>query len=66
MSFKPEVMADSSGKFYDNGCSFPTREEAEGYVKDLFSRWTAVREFRVVESDEPANYKWTGKLESIN
>jgi hypothetical protein len=32
-------------------------------VTDLYARWSAVREFRVVESDDPANYNWIdGKL----
>ena len=58
MSFKPEVVADSSGKFYGNALRFATREEAEANVKDLMMRWLAVRETRVVESDDPVNYRW--------
>jgi hypothetical protein len=33
MSFKPEVIADSSGKFCGNALRFATREEAEANVK---------------------------------
>ena len=66
MSFKAEVQADNSGKFYDNGLAFATEAEAQAYAKDLFSRWLAVREFRVVGSTDPVNYKWTGKLEAVN
>ena len=58
MSFKPEVVADSSGKFYGNALRFATREEAEANVKDLMMRWFAVRETRVVESDDPVNYRY--------
>ena len=66
MSFKPEVIADSSGKFCGNGLAFATREEAEANVRDLASRWFLVRETRVVESDEPVNYRWVdGRLLAV-
>lgn len=50
--FKVEVIADSSGEWVGNGLKFATREEAQHYGEDLFSRWTAVREWRIVESEE--------------
>ena len=56
MSWKPEVVADSSGKFVGNGLAFATKEEADRWVVDLSMRWTAVRDVRVVESDEVVNY----------
>jgi hypothetical protein len=56
-SYKAEVIADSSGKFCANALRFATREEAESYVFDLSMRWTAVRETRVSESDDPVNYE---------
>jgi hypothetical protein len=56
-SYAAEVIADSSGKFCGNGLRFATREEAESYVSDLSWRWILVRETRVVESDDPVNYK---------
>jgi hypothetical protein len=63
MSFKPEVIADSSGKFYGNALRFATREEAEANVRDLMMRWFAVHKTRVVESDDPVNYRYVdGKL----
>lgn len=55
-SWAAEVIADDSGKFCGNGLRFPTKEDAEAYAKDLFSRWTAVREWRVVESTDPVNH----------
>jgi hypothetical protein len=58
-SFAPEVTTNDSGKFYGNALRFATREEAEANVADLFSRWTLVRETRVVESDDEVNYKYT-------
>jgi len=66
MSFKPEVIADSSGKWCGNALRFPTREEAEANVRDLMMRWYAVRESRVVESDDPVNYRYVdGRLEGL-
>ena len=66
MSWKSEVIADSSGKFCSNACRFATKEEAERYVADLAMRWTAVSETRVVESTEPVNYAIVGsKLEAL-
>jgi hypothetical protein len=58
MSFKPEVVADSSGQWCANALRFATREEAEANVQDLMMRWFAVRETRVVESDDPVNYRY--------
>ena len=66
MSWRPEVIADSSGKWAGNALRFATREEAERNVQDLMMRWFAVRETRVVESDDPVNYRYVdGRLESI-
>jgi hypothetical protein len=52
-SFKAEVLADASGEFVSNGLRFATREAAESYAQDLAMRWTAVRDWRVVESTDP-------------
>ena len=66
MSFKPEVIADASGKWSGNALRFATREEAEANVRDLMMRWFAVRETRIVESDDPVNYRYVnGRLESL-
>jgi hypothetical protein len=60
------VIADSSGQWCGNALRFATREEAEANVRDLMMRWFAVRETRVVESDDPVNYRWDeGKLVEI-
>jgi hypothetical protein len=57
MSFKPEVIADNSGKFCGNAMAFATEEEARKWAADLSMRWTAVRDYRVVPSDESVNYE---------
>jgi hypothetical protein len=48
-NFRVEVIADNSGKWAGNGLTFETEKEANAYGLDLAMRWTAVREFRVVE-----------------
>jgi hypothetical protein len=66
MSFKPEVIADPSGKWCGNALCFATREEAEANVRDLMMRWFAVRETRIVVSDDPVNYRFVdGRLENL-
>jgi hypothetical protein len=35
MSFKPEVQADDTGKWYGNALCFATRAEAEAQVAEL-------------------------------
>ena len=66
MSFKPEVSVDDTGKWYGNALRFATRKEAEDNVRDLMMRWFAVRDTRVVESDDPVNYSYiNGDLEEV-
>lgn len=67
-SWKPEVIADSTGKWYGNALRFATAEEAIANVCNLASRWTSVRDVRVMESDDPVNYRWDAlndKLEPL-
>ena len=64
MSWKPEVISDSSGKWAGNGLRFATREEAEQNVEALMMRWWSVKETRTVETDDPVTHRWVdGKLE---
>lgn len=66
MSWKPEVVADSTGKWYGNALRFATREEAEANAADLQRRWLLVTDTRVVECDDPVNYCWVdGKLQAL-
>lgn len=46
-----EVIADDSGTWAGNGLRWDRGEAllAEGYAKDLFSRWMLVRRWRVVD-----------------
>lgn len=63
MSFKPEVSADSSGKFYGNALAFATYDEALANARELSDRWVLVRDFRATESNDPVTHTWVdGKL----
>ena len=57
-SYKPEVMADTSGQWAGNALRFPTEAEAEANVRALEQRWMMVTATRVVPSDDPPNYRW--------
>lgn len=61
MSFKPQVIADSSGQWADNALRFATENEAKIWNLDLSRRWFLVSKCRVVEVDEPV----TAKLEEV-
>lgn len=58
VSYKPEVVADSSGQWCDNSLRFATREEAEASARDLARRWTLVTDHRATESEDPVNYSY--------
>jgi hypothetical protein len=55
--YKVEVIADNSGQWVGNGLRFETEQKAKEYASDLFSRWTAVRETRVVKVEEQGETK---------
>jgi hypothetical protein len=57
-SWAPEVSVDASGKWSGNAVRFATKDEAEAWAFDRMMRWTAVRDTRVVESQDPVNYRW--------
>jgi hypothetical protein len=43
------VRTDDSGEWYSNGQKFETKEEANQYGRDLYHRWSAVKEWNVVK-----------------
>ena len=57
-AFKVEVIADDSGEWIGNELRFDTREGAEADARDIKERWYAVREWRVVKSEDPVNVDW--------
>ena len=48
-TYKVEVQADSTGTWAGNGLTFDTADEAKAYAIDLHGRWTAVRQWRVID-----------------
>lgn len=58
MSWRPEVIADNSGQWVPNSLRFATKEEAEANVQDLSMRWLLVQQTRVIECDDPINYRY--------
>lgn len=61
MSWKPEVFVQ--GKWYRNGLTFATRDEADRNARDLCMRWTLCEGSRAVEVDDrdfPVNYRYEG------
>jgi len=50
MKYKVEVQADNTGTWASNALTFDTAESAKDYALDLWSRWTLVRHWRVVDA----------------
>jgi hypothetical protein len=66
VSYAPEVIADSSGKWCGNALRFATYVEALASARDLSMRWTAVREWRAIGSNDPVNYRLVdGVMEAV-
>lgn len=51
MKYKVEVLADNSGHWASNALSFDSVDSAESYARDLWARWTAVKAWRVVDTE---------------
>jgi hypothetical protein len=58
MSWKVEVVVDDSGEWEGDPLRFETEREALAYARDLELRWSAVRDKRLVKSEDPVNYSW--------
>jgi hypothetical protein len=68
VAWKPEVIADNSGKWCGNALVFATEQEAKQYVFDLSLRWTMVRDTRVRAVNETVTARISpidGRLEHI-
>lgn len=57
MSWKVEVITDDSGEWEGDALRFPTEQEALDYARDLEFRCSAVRDKRIVRSDEPPSHR---------
>ena len=58
MSYRAEVYVEK--EWVGNGLFFPIREEAENYAKALWRAWILVKNYRVIEDVEAANYHFLG------
>jgi hypothetical protein len=58
MSWKIEVVVDDSGEWESDPLRFESEREALAYARDLEFRWSAVRDKRVVKSEDPVNDSW--------
>ncbi len=45
------IRAKGEAEFVGNALRFDSEAEAERYARDLYSRWTAVEEWRVIEEE---------------
>jgi hypothetical protein len=59
-SYAVEIVAHGEDQWCGGGLRLGTRAEAEAYGRDLARRWTAVKETRVVESEDAPNYGLLG------
>lgn len=59
MGWTVEVIADETDKFISNNLVFGTQAEAEDYGRVLSVRWTAVKQWRSVETDAAVNCVFT-------
>jgi hypothetical protein len=57
-AYRVEVYVEN--EWVGNGLVFPTRDEAAGYAAALKRAWILVKDYRVVETTEKANYNWIG------
>jgi hypothetical protein len=63
-SYRYEVQV--AGRWYPNSVYFATREEADAAAASKLWNWTQAEDTRVVESDEPANYRWDADRGAIH
>ena len=57
-SWKAEVIADLSGQWCGNSLRFALPGEAQNYADDLASRWTLVRQTRIVGSADRVTHRF--------
>jgi hypothetical protein len=55
MCWKVELIVDDSGEWEGDPLRFETEQQALAYARDLEFRWSAVREKRIVKSEDSAN-----------
>jgi hypothetical protein len=56
LAWKADMLV--GGGWVSNSLRFATQEEAAGYARDLFARWTLVQEWRAVACDDAVTSTW--------
>ena len=59
MSFRAGIKAAGESGLSYNGLHFSTHDEAVGYAKNLYLRWTMMTGYEIEETADPVNYQWT-------
>lgn len=62
MSFKPELSTDGGKSYGVNATTFATHIEAARAAMDIFGRWLAATDWRVMESDEPVTHTYSDAM----
>ena len=65
MSFKGVIKERGATEFIPNMRAFATQEEAENSTFAIFFDWLGADEYKIVESDEPVNYRWDKELGNV-
>jgi len=55
MSYKVAIIATGESTASYNGLRFATKEEADHYARDLYSRWFGMESYTIEECDDPVN-----------
>ena len=66
MAYKYEIKTFGDEKFYQNGVTFATQQEADQAGKAKYNAWSMAETYQVVKTDETPNYRWvdgTGLVE---
>jgi len=59
MNWKVELIVDDTDEWEGGSLRFDTEQEALAYARDLELRWSAVRDKRIVKSEDPAGDGWS-------
>jgi len=59
MTWKVELIVDDSNEWEGDSQRFDTELEALAYARDLELRWSAVRDKRIVKSEDPVSNGWS-------
>lgn len=58
MSFQYVIKVYGEEPYYPNGVRFATEGEAKKAGANKLWNWTMAEDFKVVQSEDPVNYRW--------